>query len=385
MIINSSSVAMSSNRSYNSIRQEEKVSVTERPGQSSVTLKISEESQHMMEQMKAYKASLQEQAKQREADNLRDIARAHTENANPNRTASIEDSPEVLMLKRLLEAFNRAFRGKRHGLNGKSYNTGMYNSMITQAQKTTLSLENMRLSGGSFTSDSGFSTGNSRGTLTKTTVTSGFFAETELTAYEATGIAKTADGREISFGISVEMSRGFSQRYEKLTQEDVILCDPLVINLDAGTASVSDMKFLFDLDSDGTEEEISFAGKGSGFIALDRNGDGKINDGSELFGTKTQDGFAELAAYDEDGNGWIDEADSIFKDLKVWTKDANGNDVLMDLKSADVGALYLGSASTEFSLKDNLSNETNAVIRSTGVYLKESGGVGTLQHVDMAV
>lgn len=181
------------------------------------------------------------------------------------------------------------------------------------------------------------------------------------------------------------MSRGFCERYEKLTQENVILCDPLVINLDSDVASVSDMKFLFDLDADGKEEEVSFAGQGSGFLALDRNGDGKINDGSELFGTKSGDGFGDLAAYDEDGNGWIDEADSIFKDLKVSTKDKDGKDVLLDLKSANVGAIYLNSASTEFSLNNMETNKTNGVIRSTGIYLKENGGVGTVQHVDLAI
>ena len=145
------------------------------------------------------------------------------------------------------------------------------------------------------------------------------------------------------------------------------------------------MKFLFDLDADGKEEEVSFAGRGSGFLALDKNGDGKINDGSELFGTKSGDGFGDLAAYDEDGNGWIDEADSVFKDLKVWTKDENGKDVLMNLKDADVGAIYLGSAQTEFSLNNQATQQTNGIIRKTGVYLKESGGVGTVQHVDLAV
>ncbi|MBR4211192.1 MAG: hypothetical protein IKR84_02235, partial [Oscillibacter sp.] len=62
--------------------------------------------------------------------------------------------------------------------------------------------------------------------------------------------------------------------------------------------------------------------------------------------------------------------------------DAQGNDKLMGLKEANVGAIYLGSADTEFSLKD-ADNETNGVIRKTGVYLKETGGAGTLSHVDL--
>ena len=144
------------------------------------------------------------------------------------------------------------------------------------------------------------------------------------------------------------------------------------------------MKTFFDLDADGKEEEMSFVGKGSGFLALDKNGDGTINDGSELFGTQSGDGFKDLAAYDKDGNGWIDEADDIFKDLKVWTKDEEGNNKLLNLKEAGVGAIYLGSADTQFSL-NNEQNKTNAVIRKTGIYLKESGEVGTVQHVDFAL
>lgn len=219
----------------------------------------------------------------------------------------------------------------------------------------------------------------------KTTVSSAFVAETEHTAFQANGVVKTADGRELNFGVTVEMSRAFAARYDKITQEDYIVTDPLVINLNTNVASVSDQKFLFDIDSDGKEESISFAGKGSGFLALDKNKDGRINDGSELFGTRSGDGFRDLAAYDEDGNGWIDENDSIFKDLKVWTKDENGKDILMDLRQANVGAIYLGSTETEFSLNRAEDNHTDGIIRRTGLYLKETGEVGTVQHVDLTL
>ena len=142
---------------------------------------------------------------------------------------------------------------------------------------------------------------------------------------------------------------------------------------------------MFDLDADGHEEAISRLGAGSGFLALDKNNDGKITDGAELFGTSSGDGFRDLAAYDEDGNGWIDENDSVFSKLKVWTKDENGKDYLIDLKQADVGAIYLANADTQFSLKND-ENDLNAEIKKTGIYLKEStGAVGTLNHVDLVV
>ncbi len=181
------------------------------------------------------------------------------------------------------------------------------------------------------------------------------------------------------------MSRAFMQSIDMLEAQDYIKTDPLIINLDSNVTSVSDQKFYFDLDSDGKKEQISMAGKGSGFLALDKNGDGIINDGSELFGTKSGDGFKDLAMYDEDKNGWIDENDSVFSKLKIWTKDEDGKDQLIDLLKADVGAIFLGNVDTQFSLKDS-DNNLNAEVRKTGVYLKESTGLaGTIAHVDLAI
>ena len=206
--------------------------------------------------------------------------------------------------------------------------------------------------------------------------------ESETTTFNSTGYAKTSDGRTISFNVELGMSREFQAVYTQYEEADYIITDPLVINIGNDTASVSDMKFLFDLDCDGEKEEISFVGAGSGFLAFDKNGDGEINDGSELFGTKSGNGFADLAAFDSDNNGWIDENDDIYDKLKVWTKDENGKDILMDLKRADVGAIYLGNVNTQFSLTDS-NNYANAFIRSTGIFLKESGGIGTVNQLDL--
>lgn len=198
-------------------------------------------------------------------------------------------------------------------------------------------------------------------------------------------IVATEDGRNIDFNIEVSMSRAFMSNFDQLQVQNYVKTDPLMINLDTNVGHVSEQKFYFDLDADGKEENISFAGKGSGFLALDKNGDGKINDGSELFGTKSGDGFRDLAEYDEDKNGWIDENDSIFGKLRVWTKDKDGRDYLMDLKQADVGAIYLGNKDTQFSLKDD-SNQLNGEIKKTGIYLRESNGTaGTLNHVDLVL
>lgn len=211
------------------------------------------------------------------------------------------------------------------------------------------------------------------------------YSETEETGFHASGRACTEDGRTIDFNVNILMSRSYME-YMKVnisTMADA-LCDPLVVNIGTDIADIRDQTFKFDLDADGTEDEISMLGMGSGFLALDKNGNGKIDDGIELFGTKSGDGFGDLREYDSDGNGWIDENDEVFSKLKVWCKDENGKDILMDLKKADIGAIYLGEQQTEFSL-GGTDGYRDGVIRSTGVFLRESTGAGTVQHVDLSL
>ncbi len=212
-----------------------------------------------------------------------------------------------------------------------------------------------------------------------------YIYEKETTNFSTVGCVRTADGRTIDFNLEIGMTREFEQYYEKtVVEKNIALCDPLVINLDSNIAELSDQKFIFDIDGDGIKDEIARLGSGSGYLAIDKNDDGIINDGNELFGTKNGDGFADLARYDEDGNGWIDENDSIWNYLKIWSQDENGNDILYTLAEKGVGAMNLGNSATNFSIKDQQTNETLGVIRSTGMFLYENGAVGSMQHVDLA-
>lgn len=211
-----------------------------------------------------------------------------------------------------------------------------------------------------------------------------YLYEKEEVAFRTDGVVRTSDGREIDFGVNIQMSREFEAYY----REDVEfarfgLCDPLVINLDVPVAKMEDQTFYFDIDADGEQDEISSLSAGSGYLALDRNEDGIINDGSELFGTKSGNGFEDLAQYDLDNNGWIDENDAVWDKLKIWTKDENGQDVLYTLAQKGVGAICLKNVSTDYTMQGN-TGQTTGVMRSTGVFLYENGNVGTVQHVDVA-
>lgn len=211
-----------------------------------------------------------------------------------------------------------------------------------------------------------------------------YFEETESADFSAVGTVKTTDGREINFNVNVGMSREFQEYYrEDMELASFTMCDPLVINLDTDAVQLQDQTFYFDIDADGEQDEISRLGAGSGYLALDKNEDGIINDGSELFGTVSGNGFADLAKYDEDGNGWIDENDGVWDKLKIWAKDENGNDVLYRLTEKGVGAVCLQNVITDFTQKGS-GGQTLGAVRNTGVFLYENGNVGTVQHVDVA-
>lgn len=209
------------------------------------------------------------------------------------------------------------------------------------------------------------------------------YYESESTFFSTQGTVRTADGREINFNINVGMSREFQQYYqEELQMTQLQLTDPLVINLDGDVADISDQTFYFDIDGDGVLDEVNQLGSRSGFLALDKNGDGVINDGTELFGTASGNGFKDLARYDDDGDGWIDEDDAIWSQLRIWCKDENGKDVLYSLAEAGVGAICLQNVGTDFTQQAQ-DGSVKGVVRNTGVFLYENGNVGTVQHVDL--
>ena len=400
MIISSSDVSMSSNRNFASISYEQSESLTVRAGSDDAArITISPESINLLEQLKEAKDDIEEKAKKAAENNMKNSLKAMIEEqarrakeAKNKKPYDLENEKDwkIKTLKKIIEMLT-SIQDKRLGRKSKKAKPEMLDKRSNSDISNTSWQGNGQVAGfskgqnASQVVNGSASTGTGGTTWIKHVVKSSFVAEVENTAFSTNGVARTADGREIGFNVELEMSRSFMAVNESYVQSIEILRDPLVINLGSEVASLSDQKFYFDIDADGKMDEISYLEGNSGFLALDKNNDGEINDGSELFGTKSGDGFKDLAMYDEDGNGWIDEADSVFDNLKIWTKNSDGTDSLIAIGKAGVGAIYLGSATTQFSINSLDDNSTNGVIQKTGVFLKENGSVGTIQHIDLAI
>ena len=212
-------------------------------------------------------------------------------------------------------------------------------------------------------------------------------SEAEQTAFAAEGRVRTTDGQELPFRLELSMSRAFSREERFVLRAGDAARqtkDPLVINFGLSAAQLADAPSSFDLNADGNPDPVHLPTRDSGLLALDLNGDGAVNDGRELFGPSTGDGFAELAQYDADGNQWVDEGDPIYARVSVWRQDSSGASGLVPLGAAGVGAIYLGKAPTPFEVRDE-HNELLAVVRSSSIYLHPDGSAGTVQQVDLVV
>ncbi|SFG41269.1 Ca2+-binding protein, RTX toxin-related [Roseobacter denitrificans OCh 114] len=117
---------------------------------------------------------------------------------------------------------------------------------------------------------------------------------------------------------------------------------PLVLDLD-GDGVAADVRHIyddgtvfFDIDADGFAERVGWVGPDDGQLAMDRNGNGLIDDITELYGDDEMPAFVKLGLHDSDGDGFITNADDDWDDLLVW-RDLNQDGVSQadELKSLD--------------------------------------------------
>jgi hypothetical protein len=206
--------------------------------------------------------------------------------------------------------------------------------------------------------------------------------EQEQTSFSASGSVTTTDGQIFTFQLDSLMQRNYQGNSS--TTRHVGTVDPLMITLPDGGGRLNGASVSFNLQGTGQKVALPFM-SGGGWLVWDKNHDGKISDGSQLFGPQSGDGFNDLAALDSNHDGVIDAGDPVYADLKVWTGvDSQGNDQLTSLAALHIGAILLPSVATPFSLRDT-QNRTQGEVSRSGVYLTDNGQAGCVSQIDIAV
>ncbi|HSB96817.1 MAG TPA: hypothetical protein VLC91_10220 [Spongiibacteraceae bacterium] len=206
-------------------------------------------------------------------------------------------------------------------------------------------------------------------------------SEVETTQVAASGQFATAEGGAISINLQYALERHYASASATASISDNRQAkDPLILNFDGRGVALDPQTVAFDLNSDGQAEALPTLAAGSAYLALDRNDNGSIDNGSELFGPNTNNGYAELSQFDSDGNGFIDSADPIFDKLRLFRIGEQSQ----TLADRDIGAIFLGSAASPARLTDT-NNLSLGQLRVTGFYLTNSGGAGLVQELDLAV
>lgn len=206
------------------------------------------------------------------------------------------------------------------------------------------------------------------------------YHESQQNHFQLAGNLTLTSGEEINFNFDLKFEQQYSV-YEKRL-EQIELKDPLIISFTNRAVDLSDSSMTFDLDADGDEETFSQLEAGYGFLALDKNDNGKIDHGHELFGALSGNGFADLSGYDDDQNGFIDENDAIFSQLKVWVKNEY-EDQLLTLSQAGIGAVSTHNVDSKMHLRDG--DDMQGVIQKSGFYINDDGSAGLMQQVDFKV
>ena len=181
--------------------------------------------------------------------------------------------------------------------------------------------------------------------------------------------------------------KGIQDLFNSATAAPPVRVDPLIFDLDGDgikTTSLDRSCTYFDLDNNGFAERTAWVDASDGLLVLDRNNDGQITSGQELFGDQTllangrraDSGFEALREFDSNRDGRIDAKDEVYSKLKIW-RDLNGDGIsqaeeLKGLSDYNIASISLSSTSS------NASDVMNNIQRRVGSFIKTDGSGGVI-------
>lgn len=197
----------------------------------------------------------------------------------------------------------------------------------------------------------------------------------EAASSPGAGAAAAAATQEGRLTVSEVSRERLTLRVEAEVETEPRRSDPVALDLDGDGLETTGLQngVAFDIDADGRTDRVSFVTGGDAFLALDRNDNGRIDDGRELFGDQrgAANGFEELRKLDSNGDQRIDRNDTGFEDLQLLQMDAAGNQALRSLTAAGISSIDLDYQNTRQAL--NAYDQVTQLSR----FEREDGTQGT--------
>ena len=168
---------------------------------------------------------------------------------------------------------------------------------------------------------------------------------------------------------------------------------PLVVDLDGDGIETlgSGVGIYFDHDNNGFSEDTGWVGKDDGLLVRDINGNGQIDNGTELFGNNTllsngekaKNGFEALKELDSNNDNVFDQNDAAWNEVKVW-KDGNSNGVVDDgelLTMEQAGITGVDLNYVDHNYNGDHSDEHGNTCKQEGTFTKTDGSTGQISDI----
>ncbi|WP_281560197.1 hypothetical protein [Thalassomonas sp. RHCl1] len=199
------------------------------------------------------------------------------------------------------------------------------------------------------------------------------------------------DDKQISLSYEFNISSE-STRYRRFATRAGNLQDPLLVQFGNQSLGHIEGGQAFDINSDNTLDKLPIFSGDVGYLVFDQNANGRADDGSELFGPASGNGFHELAAFDSNQNGFIDQDDEHFDQLYLWQPkgesegeaEPGAQQRWLSLEDAGIAAINLSAIDTPYSFYDE-NDQVEAQMRRSSFAIGENGRGYGVHQVDVRI
>ncbi|WDE10780.1 hypothetical protein [Thalassomonas haliotis] len=199
------------------------------------------------------------------------------------------------------------------------------------------------------------------------------------------------DDKQISLSYEFNISSE-STRYRRFATRAGNLQDPLLVQFGNQSLGHIQDRQAFDINNDKSLDKLPVFSGDVGYLVFDENANGRADDGSELFGPASGNGFQELAAFDSNQNGFIDKDDEHFEQLYLWQPKGESEGEVepgaqqqwLSLDDAGIAAINLSAIETPYSFYDE-NDQLEAQMRRSSFAIGENGRGYGVHQVDVRI